>query len=388
MAAIDHIRYLAETIGPRGSTTPQEAEAARYAADVLKKSALEPVTEPFTSARSAWYPYVLFTGLALLAEVLFWAAGRTGAVIAAVLTAGALASVLLELAFRPNPIRWVLPKGRSQNVWARRMPTGDVRQNVVLMGHLDTHRTPLVFSTDRWVRLFGRLVPIGLASAVALLVLFIIGAVVPGLLWRLLSLPFALVILGVFLITLQADFSPYTAGANDNATGAGIVLSLAERLVREPLAHTAVWLVLSGCEEVGCYGAEDFARRHRKELGRAIWITLDSVGGAHSSPAYLTHETFLLTVPSDPELVALTERIAARYPEWDLHPHRFRGAYTEGSIAAKYGFRVLTFTSHRRDGILPQWHRPTDTVEHLDPQVVEHTEALVWEVLQEIDRER
>jgi len=388
MSAMDHIRYLAETIGPRGSTTPQEAEAARYAADVLRKLGLEPVTESFTSARSAWYPYVLFAGLALLAEILFWAAGRTGAIIAAVLAAVALASVLLELAFRPNPIRWVLPKGRSQNVWARRMPSGEVRQHVVVMGHLDSHRTPLAFSTDRWVRLFSRLVPIGLASAIALLVLFILGAVVPGILWRILSLPFALVVLGVFLITVQADFSPYTAGANDNASGAGVVLSLAERLARQPLARTAVWLVLSGCEEVGCYGAEDFARRHRDELGRGVWITLDSVGGAHSSPAYLTQETFLLTVRSDPELLRLAERIAARHPEWDAHPHRFRGAYTEGSIAAKYGFRVLTFTSHRRDGILPEWHRPTDTVDHLDPRVVEHTEAFVWELLEEIDRKR
>lgn len=386
MSAMDHIRYLAETIGPRGSTTPQETEAARYAADVLKRWGLEPVTEPFTSARSAWYPYALFTGLVLLAEVLFWAAGRTGAIIAAVLTAVALASVLLELAFRPNPFRWILPKGRSQNVWARRMPTGEVRRQVVIMGHLDTHRTPLAFSTDRWVRLFSRLVPIGLASAIALLLLFTIGVLAPGLIWRVLSLPFALVILGVFLITIQADFSPYTAGANDNATGAGIVLSVAERLQKEPPTHTAVWLVLSGCEEVGCYGAEDFARRHRAELGDAIWITLDSVGGTKASPAYITHETFLLTARSDPELVALTEQIARRHPEWDAHPHHFRGAYTEGSIAAKYGFRVLTFTGHRRDGLLPEWHRPTDTVEHLEPKAVEHTEALLWELLQEIDR--
>lgn len=190
-----------------------------------------------------------------------WAAVGLSAAAWGLWTAVALASVLLELAFRPNSFCWILPKGRSQNVWARRMPTGEVRQQVVVMGHLDVHRTPLAFSTDRWVRLFSRLVPIGLVSAIALLMLFIVGAVVPGLLWRILSLPFALVILGVFLITVQADFSPYTAGANDNATGAGIILSLAERWQREPLTHTAVWLVLSGCEEVGCYRAEDFARR-------------------------------------------------------------------------------------------------------------------------------
>ncbi len=266
------------------------------------------------------------------------------------------------------------------------LPAGEVYRQVIVMGHLDTHRTPLAFSTDWWVRLFSRLVPIGLTSTVLLLLLFIGGAILPGIGWKLVSLPLALVVLGLFLITLQADFTPYTPGANDNASGAGVVLSLARRLAERPLNNTLVWLVLSGCEEVACYGAEDFARRHKDELGRAIWISLDSVGGEKSSPAYLTHETFLLTVPSDPELVALAEEIAARHPEWGAHPHHFRGAYTEGAIAGKYGFRVLTFTSHRRDGVLPQWHRPTDDLEHLDPQVVEHTEAFVWELLQEIDR--
>lgn len=385
MSAMEHIRYLVQTIGPRGSTTPQEAEAARYAERVLRDLGLDPVTETFVSARSGWYPYVLFTGLVLISEVLFWVAGRAGAIVAAVLTAAALASVLLELAFRPNPLRWILPKGRSQNVWARILPAGEVYRQVVVMGHLDTHRTPLAFSTDRWVRLFSRLVPIGLTSTFLLLVLFVGGAVWPGIGWRLASLPLALVVLGLFLITFQADFTPYTPGANDNATGAGIVLNLARRLKENPLSNTLVWLVLSGCEEVGCYGAEDFARRHKDELGRAVWLTLDSVGGEKSSPAYLTHETFLLTVPSDPELLALAEEIAARHPEWGAHPHHFRGAYTEGAIAGKYGFRVLTFTSHRRDGVLPQWHRPTDDLEHVDPQVVEHTEAFVWELLQEID---
>ncbi len=32
MTAMDHVRTLAETIGPRGSTTAEEEAAARYAA--------------------------------------------------------------------------------------------------------------------------------------------------------------------------------------------------------------------------------------------------------------------------------------------------------------------------------------------------------------------
>lgn len=386
MGAMEHVRYLAQAIGPRGSTTANEALAARYAEEALRRVGLAPVSEPFTSARSAWHPSALFAGLVLVSELVFLLAGRWGAVAGLVLAAVALASMLQELAFRPNLLRKLLPKGHSQNVWARLEPRGEVRAQVVLMGHLDSHRTPLAFSTDGWVRLFSTLVPAGLASVVALILLFAAAAVAPGPLWRWLSLPFALLVAGVFLLTLQADFSPYTAGANDNATGAGVVLSLATRLQAEPLAHTAVWAVLSGCEEVGCYGADAFAAAHRAELGDAAWVAIDSVGGAGADPSYLATETFLLTVRSDPGLVALFERVCARRPELKGHPSQMRGAYTEGAIGAKHGFRVLTLIGHRRDGALPEWHRPTDVLDRVDAGLVERTESLLWELLREIDR--
>ena len=199
MTAMDHVRYLAETIGPRGSTTPQESKAAHYTAQALQEAGLEPVTEPFTSARSAWYPYVLFSGLVLAGELLLWSGERWGVIAALALALLAVVSVLLELAFRPNPLRWLLPKGRSQNVWVRLQPEGEAREQVVLLGHLDTHRTPLVFSTDRWVKLFGSLVPVGLVCAVALVALFTAEAIAPGAWWRPLSLPFALLVLYLFL---------------------------------------------------------------------------------------------------------------------------------------------------------------------------------------------
>lgn len=68
---MNHIRHLAETIGPRGSTTPSEAQAAQYTTHVLRESGVEPTIEAFESARSAWYPYALYAGLLLAGELLF-----------------------------------------------------------------------------------------------------------------------------------------------------------------------------------------------------------------------------------------------------------------------------------------------------------------------------
>lgn len=386
MTAMNHVRHLAETIGPRGSTTSQEEEAAKYAFKVLQQVGLEPVTDEFISARSVWYPYILYNCVLLVSEVLFLAAGRWGGLIALSLSSLGLVSVLLELAFRSNPLRWMLPKGQSQNVWARLLPKKEIKEQVVLLGHLDSARAPLIFSTDKWVRLFALLVPLGLITSVLLLMIFAVGIVDGGLLWGYLSLPMGLIYFGFLLLTIQAELSPYTRGANDNATGVGVVLSLANKLKENPLTNTAVWAVLTGCEEVGCYGADAFAMSHGNELGNAIWIAVDLVGGTGAVPTYITRETFLLTTRSDPELITLAESVVKDFPELGASPHAGSGAYSEGVIGSKHGFRVLTLVSFRPDGIVPEWHRITDNVENIDPALVERNEEFLWKILHAIDR--
>lgn len=389
MSAMEHIRYLAQSIGPRGSTTEDEADAARYVGQVLAEIGVTPSSETFSSARSGYYPFALWCSLLLLGAILFMIAGRIGAILALFLSLAALAFVLLELTLRSNPLRYLLPKGQSQNTWGRLDPGGEIRQQVILIGHLDSHRTPLVFSSSSWLRLFHVLVPVGLVASILLILLYTVVGF--GILERTplvgwLALPCVLVILGILLLMLQADLTPYTAGANDNASAVGIILDLASRLKQEPLNHTAVWVLLSGCEEVGCYGAEAFAQAHRAALGPApIWLTIDSVGGRGAGIAYLSQETFLLTTKSDPYLLSLADHISKRQPKLDAFRHHFKGAYTEGAVGGKHGFRVLTLLALQRDGTLPEWHRRSDVFDNIDPEVVEQTEAFAWELLQGID---
>jgi len=383
---MEHVRHLAETIGPRGSTRPGEIEAAAYGLRILGRAGLDPQTQGFQSARSTYYPFALFAGIVLSSSLAFWWGGRWGAAAAAALTLAALVSVLQELAFRPNLLRRVLPRGQSTNVWARIEPAQDAEESVVLIGHLDTHRTPLLFS-ERWVGLLDRMVPTAMAATLILLGLFIARVFLSHSLLNYAAIPFAALILGLFFLMLQADFTPFSPGANDNATGAGVVMELAGELEARPLAKTRVWILLSGCEEVGCYGAEAFARAFKQELGRPVWLSIDSVGGIGAGVAYLTSETFLLTTRSDPELLKLADDIARRNPQLNAYAHAYRGAFTEGAIGGKYGFRVLSFVSHRRDGILPEWHRKTDTVENIDARVAENTALFLLMLLRRIDEQ-
>ncbi len=388
MTAMEHVRYLTETIGPRGSTTPGEAQAAQYAANVLRDIGLQPVTEPFVSARSKYHPFVLSTCIGLLCVVLFWLGNPILTLFALVLQVVNLLSVLVHLCPLPGPLRWFVPKGRSQNVYACVPPTGEIRRKVVLLAHLDSNRTPLVNSSSAWLRIFRWLMPASLVCGIALIALFAVGLASPSPLLHALSLPPALVLLIVCLLMLQADFTPFTVGANDNASAVGVTLSIASRLAVDRLQHTAVWAVLDGCEEVSLYGADAFARSHREELREALWIALDSIGGAGGQPRYTESETLLLTARSDPELVSKFDEVACAHPELEAGPLRFQtGANaTDGTMLARHGLRqIAVIASGPRGSELLQIHRTTDDIQHIDPDVLRRSETLVWQVLQRID---
>ena len=98
MAAIDHIAFLADEIGPRGSTSEAEAEAAKFAAKVLARCDLEPEVNGFKSARSNWHLYALFSAIMLLALALFLIGGRIASMLALTFGAISLASALLDFA--------------------------------------------------------------------------------------------------------------------------------------------------------------------------------------------------------------------------------------------------------------------------------------------------
>jgi hypothetical protein len=391
MNAMDHVRYLVEDIGPRGSTRAGEAQAARYVAKLLHGIGLDPVTEEFTSARSKYLPYTFSVGVALICVLFFWFGGRPGALAALGLIVLDLVAVILELSGQPNPLRWVLPKGRSQNVYACLQPRDEVDRQVVLVAHLDTNRTPLLNSSHTWELVFRWLMPASFGIAVVLVALLAAWLASPQPLFRLLALLPALIFLAAGLLLLQADFTPYTVGADDNASAVGVTLSLASRFVRQPLSRTEVWFLLDGCEEVGLYGADAFARRHGEQLRQAFWIVLDSLGGAGGVLRYTRSETLLFTVHSDPELARILGEVAQLHPGLCAGPLPLKtGANaTDGSALARHGLRQIALIASGPPGNeLLELHRLSDDLDHIDSRLLERCESFVWEVLQWIDAEQ
>ncbi|HEY9078105.1 MAG TPA: M28 family peptidase [Anaerolineaceae bacterium] len=379
-----HVRTLSVEIGPRGSTRLGERQGAEYARSAFEKMGLQPVWETFQSARSIFHPHLLGSILFLVAFILFPLGGRLTALLAAGLSVLALVSELQELAFQTNLFRLLVPKGESQNVWARIPPSGEHRRDLLLVGHVDTQRTPLIFRSKRWVDAYDRFTMIAFAAFIAQSLLFTL-AVIFGWGWVWFAcIPAAICAVLLAAICIEAETTPFTNGANDNATAVGMVLSLAGQLSKQPLEHTRVWAVITGCEEVQHYGMIDFYQRHRQEMKNPQALVFEMLGCA--GPAWSVKEGIIVPFYSDPILVALAEKVSAAHPDLMAYPTQISGGNSELADGGRFKVPGITLFGLTKTGAAPFWHQRADTFDKLDPGVMERTWRFTQALLREIDQ--
>lgn len=386
--ALDHIGYLSETIGGRGSCTPQERQASEYTAEQMGTLGVQDVrVEAYRGAPSTYRPYALAFIAGLLGALLAWFfQDRWGLVLAAILNALGAWGMLAETDFSDNWTRWLLPKAASQNAVGAIAPRGEVKHRAVLCAHVDTHRTPVFYSSSTWQTLFSLLVGGALLSMLTSALLYALGA---GFNWtwvRWIGLAAAAVQVFALAMSLHADFTPYSPGANDNASGVGVTLELARRLMAEPLENTQVWLAFTGCEEAAAYGMSAFLDAHATELGpQAIYIIIDQVGKGRLE--YLTADGLILKRKTHPQALALARQCARGLPEVET-AEQAGIAYTDAAVATKRGLIALTLVAvpPPGSGESTNWHQMSDTIDEIDAQTLSDAQQFTWEALQKIDQ--
>jgi hypothetical protein len=381
---LTHIHVLAEEIGPRGSTTEGERRGAEYCRAVFEQLGLSPRLETFRSAVSIFHPHLLGSGMMLAAFFLYPLGATVTAGLAALLSLLALVSELQELGFHDNLFRKLVPKGQSQNVFGVVPPAGEHLRDLVLIGHIDTQRTPLVFSTPTWVERYKAFTTAAFVLFALQVLLFSLGTVFQWpWIWPA-AIPSAVCALLLAALCIEADRSPYTAGANDNASAVAMVLALAEEFVAQPLTHTRVWCVCTGCEEVQHYGAIDFFQRHRAEMKDPRGLVFELLGCA--GPGWLTQEGIIVPFRSDPGLVRLAEELSAANPAWGAYPVQISGGNSELADCARFGVPAITFFGLTRSGEAPHWHQPGDTADKIQPQVLQRTYQMIRAMITRIDQ--
>ncbi len=383
---LDLIEYLASRIGGRGSCTTRVKRAADHLATILTNAGLKSVgREPFRAVSSTYAPFVFALLLALLASLLvLFLPNKVSLVMGFLMNVVALLGLQAETDLAPNWIRYLLPKHGTHNLTARIQASHTPKKQVVLCAHLDSHRTPVIYSSPAWIATFSivlMFITLGMAlSGVVCLILFFLP--ISWLRWIL--LPFQVVNLFAIILCMHADLTPFSPGANDDASGVAVVTALACQLASHPLVHTSVRVLLTDCEEAGCSGMKAYIRQHRSNLPPdTLFIILDEIGAG--TLTYLTSDGLILKHPTHSSALKLIKRSATTLPEIELFA-KAGAAYTDALVATKAGYPAITLVNTPAAIKPTRWHQMSDVPQFIEPETLEKCHTLVQQILRDFDR--
>jgi hypothetical protein len=362
---MDAVRALADEIGPRPAGSPAERRAAEWCAARFSEMGLDVTREEFPSRTSlALWHAAYFTG-SLVAALL---------IIPLPLVAALLGLASLVLYARDADGRMLIrPRGPlSSNVIARSR-AARTSPEVVVVAHVDSARSapsfhPRAIGSLRAsvTILHGVLIVVPLLGAGAWVAEA--GRELPSTLWipaLALAAYLALVIANLLVGHLRMTDVP---GANDNASGVEVLMRLARMDWGEK-----VWFLVTGSEEVGMLGIQDFLENHTHEVGGARFLNVDSVGAGRLLA--VSEEGVLRERRSNRFMLDIAEEVGAEGLP-------FRGFPTDGTALLARRIQALTLLAVGDDEVPPNWHWSTDVSANVDPAAVERATAVARHVVE------
>jgi len=379
-----HMRVLCQEIGPRPPTSPQERQAAEYVQSVLQQLGItDRQVQPFLSHTTFGWLVIPNSLAGVLALLVAWVGGPVGKLIGGLVFLIGV-SIVREVLLSRLPFyrRWIA-RGRSQNVIARIPPTGQVKQQVFLIGHLDSQKqrffSPL--SKIEWMKVVTTL---SLLAPALLGLSFLADFLLqnPGIAWWqwLLGLAFLSTVPGLCFDEIQ----PTVEGANDNATAVAVLLGVAETLRAHPLQQTAVTLLFTGCEEVMCVGMERYLEQFQPPKQETVWIDLEMVGTGNL--CYVTRHGMSHFTEYAPgrEMVRLVAGVAQRHPELAVTGREMLIVEEVATLRSR-GYNAIAIAGYNDKGFLPNWHRLSDRLEQIEPETLSRAACYTWALIQEVD---
>jgi hypothetical protein len=323
----------------------------------------------FWASTNLYAVLALHKAVAVLGSVLFiwWP------LMGAMLHLAAAASYLLDCHYLAFLLRPIAGSGRSQNLLATLPCAGAFRRRVVVLAHADAAPTGWMFQ-PAFLRLVHRFAPRGgvlpckhmqawVVSLLALAGLATIRALTD---WWWFPIWYAGLSLGSLIplvLLLQIVWSRrIVPGANDNLSGCGALVVLAERLASTPPPPgVEIVLVVTGCEESGRGGALALARqmRGRWSTHDTTCLVLDMLSGGELR-YHVEGEVWPLRLP--PDLEAQLHAIAASDSRFaDLRPYHAPAGATDAAPLLLAGYPSVCLSRICPATDLPaNYHEPGD----------------------------
>lgn len=380
-----HVQYLCRRIGARGAGSDGEKAAASYIMRAMEDRGIDVVMDSFKSHKSDLHGLLLIYLLALLAYPLFLVS----------YTASLLLSILVFLTFQMETYTWstvskLLPRSEASNVVGRVRAEGDMKQRVMLVANYDTAKSsPL--GMPKAARLFR---PIYILSFACITVIVLVSILGQGaslakvsrhvliVIWLAFS-PFPIYLLLLSLVILWGELvGRYSPGANDNASGVGVMLSVLSSIASNPLEHTEVWGVATARGCAGGRGMVSLLRRYPKQIKEAFIINLDHLGVGQTR--IINREGVMLGFRSSGPLRKLAHTASNKSKDLKAFKGNCRVKKSDAMVALARGYKAVTIGG-LLGGTYQGWRNEADRFNKVDRKSMDRAVKLVHLLLEEID---
>jgi Peptidase family M28 len=379
MGVMDTIERLV-SFTPRAAGADGDDPTIAFLQKELQRWGRDATVERIRVRPSYHIALAILAAIAVVGSVVSVSTPALGVVILLLAAVGMYA----DLTGRFSPVRYLTSPRSTANVTSRgRMP--DARHRMVITAHHDAAQGGLLYARRRGRR--RRPSPLsklaGRIDIVFWLTIAALSAAVVRLVtgWDTNAMAAVQFVPAVGLIAMAALFidtalSKVVPGASSNASGIAAVLEVMERLERVPPENVDVWIVFTGANEGFAPGMREWLNEHADELQgeRTYFVNVDTVGNGRMH--HVTGEGSPLLYRHDRRLALACERLGSR-------PHVWRIS-TDGVVPAMRGYPSITLCA-LENGRIPNFHRPSDTLENVDPASVEAAADFLESLVRRVD---
>lgn len=277
------------------------------------------------------------------------------------------------------------PLNKSVNLIFRKQKNEKSKQKIILMAHWDTAPISLLYKPNM-VGNFRTSLNINL-SIIGIAALF---TIVLAIYQNKLIIYSSYILIGYFIIQLiiaNWDFFKYgySNGASDNATGVAAAITTAQKVWNKNLKDTEVELILTGAEEVGMIGSKAYFNKYKSSFNKNTYlINFDTLGAGELKIITKTGTTG--TISYDNPLIETAKKIVSTQPNLK---HVENGAWHTAEFDSiwfnRIGIESVTLAALDKEGKMPNIHRETDVMSHVNFKPMHDAVELATAIIIEID---
>jgi len=383
MKMMEILNQLA-TLPHRGATTEEEKRAADLLKQNLTAQNIPAELESFKASSSYSWEVILFSATMIAGLLISPFLSKLGTAIVLL----GFWSYTRHFMGRSTIFTPVIPKKKSQNIVAQ-IPADPVSdKNIILMAHYDSARASSVFAPNL-VKNFRQSFLLNTYVGFFSIIWAYLGEY-----WGL-SLWFRIICIGLSLIHFvnviihvhREIVHKFVPGINDNASGVAAIFGIIEEIQKQPLENNNVWIVFTACEEAGIQGAKAFYHQHWPDLpaDKTAVINLDNIGSGNLH--FVTGEGMLLYYYFDESIVRACEELTKQANYTDIKPLEYRRAYFDTLVFTQHGYPCTTLIALDDEGIIPNWHWYTDTIDNINEKAIDHAVDFTVDLVRLLDRQ-